>query len=320
MQLLDTRIVLNSTGETTVRWNGIAGSKSKEAQITVVSGSHTIEGNVLWRARGEPGFGIDVGRIKDIGHHAADLPASASKVLIAGNFIGAAHPSRNDHPHRGSRPGQPSLLTMFNAMLDGDPEAYMDEGHYLAALRTHAPVSTEIVDNLVVLNAPDADRDAFAQRRAAGTFSSARHLKFINNTVLAEGFAGDQRPPLRLRSPSDVEVHSNVLDQVPLILDKDPRQASLTKRTSIWDNWIGNAFLSIRVPVNGSGNDQTGPGDVEVLANSFIDPDRCPIRLHPPEAGTSNYKLVSNRAHGKSGSTRDPEPCTRAPHPGSGLL
>ncbi len=286
LQLHNTRIVLDALPASTVRWVGIAGTKGKEAQIMVARGDHTIEGNVLWRTSGEPGVGIQIGRVKDAKDTAigqAQTPPDTAKVIIKENLIGAIDAHRlTEYGLSGIPARVPELAA---AMLSAEKGAYVDKGHYFSAIQSTTSASVDLLRNAVALSPPTSSTVGPRSRRAMADLVSPRRLHVSDNSFNGLSTA----TPFRVLNPWDVSFEGNYFNETPLTFAKDPDHKAPPKRVSVYNSTFTRSPLSVEFAVNGSGDEHTGPNDVKLVGNIFYGMQTCPIRLLTPEAGHANF-------------------------------
>lgn len=294
LQLHNTRIVLRSMSPSAVRWNGLTGTNGKKAQITVVRGPHAIDGNVLWRSKGRPGFGIDIGRDDDV-QQRKDMPhahfAKAPQVTIVNNLIGTV--DARDLSGFGYQPEFPTVDMARVMMSDADSNEY--RGNYQTAIRSMIPVPLKIKHNIVILDQPVSLTPAPAESpRAVADFQSPRNLSLVNNTFRGWGANQGLAASIRLRSPSQVTIDNNFLRDVPMMLERDPGDTSPAKLIGILNNVFTRSPLRIDIAVNGAGSEHTAPEDISIRSNFFYENPGCPVFLRKAAVGSSNFDVALN--------------------------
>lgn len=314
LQLENTRIVLETMAASTVRGNGLSRTRASTAQITVVRGGHTIDGNVLWRSSDTPaGLGIDVG-LWEARPVDSSMPAlAAPEVVIKRNLIGAVDTTELRGYGRGPR----SAPAVAGRMVGSDGATSVAQGHYRSAIRSMIPVPLRIHDNVIVVQAPPTGAAATSDasdasatsptartpRRSIAVFHSPRSLKIFNNAFGSREFAKANLAPLRLVAPSDTVIESNYFNSVPVVLDGG---ATAAKRNRIFDNTFTSSPVSVNVAVNGSGTDHMAPEDVTIRLNLFYTSTACPIRLRPPQVGSQNFPIDGSRRYSAARRTTVP--------------
>ena len=281
LHLENVRMLVSPGGDVTIRRNVLRGLRSGLQQLVLHGGGHrVIEENVFWRESSTTGgVGIDVFTPPGMASHGG--------TTIRNNLIGAVDLDK-------LKAGQAEVATQLarNAMDGQAPESL---GHYTTAIRLFGSGNTHIEGNVIASRAqfriPQQPRPRFYP---LAVFAAADHLTLIGNT-----FRGGPHRVVALASMSDVDVRQNIFFNAKLRIDAV--NGLPTKRTVVQDNWFRGKGVTVKIAVNGSGQDHTSPDDLSIIGNVVTAvsrsgaPPTCGYRLRPPRAGTRNFAVEPGR-------------------------
>ena len=257
-------------GTSVIRYNGLRGVTSDQAQVTTIGGDRIV-GNVLWRDAAHPGIGIFAFR--------------GSNARISGNLLGsdASDPSALLGRTPGPDKRTERLAHAMTRLADKDgtaPVAGQSRSHFTTAIQVDGSAGTRIFGNAVAVAATRAGSEA-PDRRVA-LLKNATDLRLQGNRFVAQGDAATSPVPLVVQAPQDMDISRNTLDRVGMQLVPDDKTQRATKRTLFKKNLLVNATVDVTQPVTGDDEASTTINDLAFVSNLFDDPDPTQCLIDAP--------------------------------------
>jgi hypothetical protein len=263
----------NDTGDDgwVVRYNGLRGSSSPDAQILISSGTQTIEGNVLWRLREQPGSGIQaIGGVTSI---------------IARNLIGAVDPNTAARFINIRTRRLAAAMGTLPMPTGGLPPAPAERGFYVTALSATAGAPQLQVERNDVALSPSAAGAGQSPSRHAALFARPASLTLYKNRFT--GAEPSDVAPVTLLSPTDTNIAGNLMIGVDLRIEPatdepPPATPPATKRTVVRRNEFNEAVVATTQRATGWSDTDTTPDDLLFIDNRFTRAQIGPCLLSAP--------------------------------------